>query len=109
MVAASDHRSSKKLILARFDKQFLKDLMKIWPDKTSGQVGITQKQLAEGTDLSLRAISSYISGESKPDRDALERLGRFFGLHFVIDWDNSLNMNELLERIKAFIPPVKAS
>ena len=101
MVASSQHKEKRQLILARFEPWFLEELMKIWPDREKGKVGLTQGRLAQLCKLSQRAVAYYLSGERYPDSESLRKMGEFFGLHFVEDWDNSIDMQALLKRLKA--------
>lgn len=75
--------------------------MKMWRDKEQPKSRLTQERLAKATGLSQRAIASYCTGESQPDRNALDKLGRFFGIHWVEDYDHIIPMDKLLESLKA--------
>ena len=110
-IASRSTKETEELILARYEREFLLELMNIWPDREKNVVGLTQLRLATLTGISLRSIASYCNKKDpvQPDRNSLNKLGKFFGIHWVEDYDNSINMTDLLERIKAFIPPVKAS
>lgn len=108
-VASSNLKETEGLILARFENEFLVELMKLWPDRERNRIGLTQKRLAELTGIGLRSIASYCNEGAQPDRVSLRKLGEFFGIHWVEDFDNSIDMSALLKRLKALIPPLKAS
>lgn len=101
MVIPSKHKGKAALILARFESWFLAELMAFWPDKEKGKTGLTQARLAQLCGLSQRGIAYYMSGERYPDSDALRKLGKFFGIHFVEDWDQTINLKDLLDKLKA--------
>lgn len=100
----------QSLMYARFEHDFLVRLCEFWPHPKSGQPGITVYVLAKETGISQQTIHNWLElddkgkPKAKPSTDALESLGKFFGvIHFVADWSNHIDNDAVLRNVKAFL------
>lgn len=97
--------NDRQSMYARYEPSFLAELVSVWPDSKTGKRGITPSSLAKGADLNLQTVLNYLDKENPrfPDSKAREKLGRFFKIYFVDDWDNHVDNSKVLENIKALL------
>lgn len=102
---------AKISMYVRFEPELLQKLCQIWPHPKSGDVGITVYVLAKETGITQQTIHNWLEVDpktgkpkAKPSGDALEILGKFFGiLYFVNDWDHHIDNDAVLKNVKAFL------
>ena len=58
-------------------------------------LGLSQAELARQTGISQGALSNYESGRV-PTVEALEILGKFYEVYFVVDWTGHIAVEEKL-------------
>lgn len=89
------------LIYARFEPVFVLELIEVWPDKEKGKTGLSEPRFAQLCGLSQGAVYKYLHQNRYPDDTALKKMGSFFGVYFVSDWDNHIDNQKILNVIKA--------
>lgn len=94
------------LIYARFTPEFLTECLKYWVDPDTRRVGLSDDRFAQLCQLSRRTVYNYINPDKDgkyryPDNEALMKMGRFLGVHFVADWSGQVNNDNVLQLIKA--------
>lgn len=62
--------------------------------------GLTQRQLAARMGTSVPAISRIESGQHRPNLDTLERLGRAFGEHLVVGFEDDEGGRDLVAIVR---------
>lgn len=89
------------LIYARFEPDFVIELLSIWPDPETGKSSLSEPRFASLCDLSQGAVYKYLHKDRYPDSTALRKMSEFFGIYFVEDYDNHIDNSKILKLIKA--------
>lgn len=89
---------------ARYSRDFLVALCRIWPSKIDGRIGIKQAELAAGAKISTGTISKYFNDpKRKPDFEEMAKLDKFFKIiSFCPDGMEVIDNDKVLEAVKAF-------
>lgn len=88
------------VIYARFEPEFISKLLEVWPDPENGKSSISEPRFAQLCDLSQGAVYKYLHNDRYPDSKALRKIGEFFGLYFVEDYDKHIDNNKILKLVK---------
>jgi predicted DNA-binding transcriptional regulator AlpA len=92
---------ASELIYARFEPEFVIELLEVWPDSEKGKSGLSEPRFAQLCGLSQGAVYKYLHQGRYPDDTALKKMGEFLGVYFVSDWDNHIDNQKILKLIKA--------
>lgn len=88
------------VLLARWDRDFLKELIAATADPDTGKVPISQEKLAKLAGVSQKTISNLLDPSRDPAWSSVQKVGEALGLHFVADFNNSINNQVVLEAVK---------
>lgn len=72
-----------KLRFESYSPQRLKELR--------NQAGLSQDQLAEKSGIPLPTLKKWELGQRVPTLEGLSKLGKFFGVYFFAEWEESSN------------------
>lgn len=91
-----------KPMYARYTKDFLKELMEIWPDPKTGQIGMSPSSLAVQCGFKSRqSVYSYLQG-TEPSSEARLALGNFFRIVRFAD-DENIDNSKVLNDVRSFL------
>lgn len=88
-----------KVLLAKWDTEFLARLIAITTDPESGKTPISQDQLAKLAGVSQKTVSNLLNAERDPAWSSVQKVGEALGVHFVADYSGSINNDVVLEQI----------
>lgn len=89
------------VILARWESDFLNEVLKVTPDPDNPGKTISQDKLAKMAGLTQKTISNLAAGRGRVSWESVQRVGEALGLHFVADYNHTINNEKVLEAIKA--------
>lgn len=114
MIAASQIRKEQSVIPLKFEKNLLKELLKITRDPDTGLLGLKQERFAvlckraaedlgisDKVKVSQKTVSNWTSGETAPDVFQATAMGKVLNVYFLADWGNVTNNDGFLEMLKA--------
>lgn len=92
-------------IYAHDISEFLRELVSLWPDSKTKTPGLSPSSLAKGTKLNLQTVLNDLDKENPriPNSEGKEKLGEFFRVYFVDDWDRRCDNAKVLKNEKALL------
>jgi DNA-binding XRE family transcriptional regulator len=88
-----------KVLLAKWNTDFLARLISITADPETGKTPISQDQLAKLAGVSQKTISNLLNPDRDPAWSSVQKVGEALGVHFVADYSGSINNEVVLEQI----------
>lgn len=89
------------VLLASWEPSFLKAVLEVTPDPDQPNKKMSQVKLAELSGVAQKTISNLIAGRGKAQFESIQKVGSTLGIHFVADFNDSINNQKVLEAIKA--------
>ncbi|MBT9547653.1 MAG: helix-turn-helix transcriptional regulator [Candidatus Sericytochromatia bacterium] len=88
-----------KVILARWEREFLERLINETADPDTGKKPISQDRIAEIAGVSQKTISNLLNPSKDPRWSSVQKVGESFGIHFVADYSFSINNEAVLAEV----------
>lgn len=88
------------VLLAKWDRDFLKELIAVTADPDTHKAPISQDKLAKIAKVSQKTISNLLDPKRDPAWSSVQKVGEALGVHFVADFNDSINNQTVLDAIK---------
>jgi len=88
-----------KVILARWEREFLEKLIEATADPDTGKRPISQDKIAKIAGVSQKTVSNLLDPEKDPRWSSVQKVGKGLGIHFVADYSQSINNDAVLAEI----------